>query len=189
MAEAPFRKASYRDRPEGLLGVARQFPTGLEGLQPGPDPLLLVAEAIEKPGNLGTMLRTAEAAGAAAVVVCDPATDPFNPNVVRASLGTLFSLPLVVADTTAAIAGLRRLGIRTVATTPGASTPHWEADLTGPVAVVVGSEQYGLSAAWLAAADRQVLIPMPGSVDSLNAAMAAGIVLFEAVRQRAVARG
>jgi len=189
VAEAPFRKASYRDRPEGLLGVARQFPTGLERLQPGPDPLLLVVEAIEKPGNLGTMLRTAGAAGAAAVVVCDPATDPFNPNVVRASLGTLFTVPLVVGDTPGAVARLRELGIRTVATTPAASLPHWEADLTGPLAVLVGSEQYGLSAAWLAAADTQVVIPMPGSVDSLNAAMAAGIVLFEAVRQRAVARG
>jgi len=189
VAEAPFRKASYRDRPEGLLGVARQFPTGLERLAPGPDPLLLVVEAIEKPGNLGTMLRTAEAAGAAAVIVCDPATDPFNPNVVRASLGTLFSVPLAVADTPGTISRLRELGIRTVATTPSASRPHWEADLTGPVAVVVGSEQYGLSAAWLEAADLRVVIPMPGSVDSLNAAMAAGILLFEAVRQRALAAG
>jgi TrmH family RNA methyltransferase len=189
VTESPFRKASYRDRPEGLLAVARQFPTGLERLRTGPDSLLLVVEGIEKPGNLGTMLRTAEAAGAAAVVVCDPATDPFNPNVVRASLGTLFSLPLVVGDTPGAIARLRELGIRTVATTPSASMPHWEADLTGPLAVLVGSEQYGLSAAWLAAADRKVVIPMPGSVDSLNAAMAAGIVLFEAVRQRAVAPG
>lgn len=187
VAEAPFRKASYRDRPDGLLGVARQFPTGLDRLEPSADPLLLVVEAIEKPGNLGTMLRTAEAAGATAVVVCDPATDPFNPNVVRASLGTLFSVPLVVGDTPGVIARLRALGIRTVATNPSASRAHWEADLTGAVAVVVGSEQSGLSAAWLEAADLRVVIPMPGSVDSLNAAMAAGILLFEAVRQRATA--
>ncbi len=184
MAEAPFRKASYRDRPEGLLAVARQFPTGLDRLDLGPAPLLLVVEGIEKPGNLGTMMRTAEAAGAAALIVCDPTTDPFNPNVVRASLGTLFSLPLAVADTPDAIAWLHGRGIRTVATTPAATKPHWEADLAGAVAVVVGSEQYGLSAAWLQGATEQVLIPMPGTVDSLNAAMAAGIVLFEAVRQR-----
>lgn len=189
VGEAPFRKASYRDRPEGLLAVAHQFPTGLERLRPGPDPLLLVVEGIEKPGNLGTMLRTAGAAGAAAVVVCDPATDPFNPNVVRASLGTLFTVPLFVGDTPGAVSRLRELGIRTVATTPSASTPHWEADLTGPVAVLVGSEQLGLSDAWLAAADHKVVIPMPGSVDSLNAAMAAGVVLFEALRQRTAARG
>jgi len=184
VAETPFRKASYRDRPEGLLAVARQFPTGLDHLDPGPAPLLLVVEGIEKPGNLGTMMRTAEAAGVAALIVCDPTTDPFNPNVVRASLGTLFSLPLAVADTPAAIAWLHARGIRTVATTPSAARPHWEADLTGGVAVVVGSEQYGLSAAWLQGAIERVLIPMPGTVDSLNAAMAAGIVLFEAVRQR-----
>jgi TrmH family RNA methyltransferase len=184
VAEAPFRKASYRDRPEGLLAVARQFPTDLEPLDPGTDPLFLVVEGIEKPGNLGTMLRTAEAAGAAAVIVCDPTTDPFNPNVVRASLGTLFSLPLAMADTPTTLAWLRRRGVRTVATTPSATLAHWEADLTGPVAVAVGSEQYGLSDSWIEAADQRVLIPMPGSVDSLNAAMAAGIVLFEAVRQR-----
>lgn len=184
VAEAPFRKASYRDRPEGLLAVAHQFPTGLDRLDPGPNPLLLVVEGIEKPGNLGTMMRTAEAAGAAALIVCDPTTDPFNPNVVRASLGTLFSLPLAVADTPAALDWLRSRGFRSVATTPAATRPHWEADLNGAVAVLVGSEQYGLSADWLEGADEQVLIPMPGTVDSLNAAMAAGIVLFEAVRQR-----
>ncbi len=186
VAETPFRKASYRDRPEGLIAVARQFPTGLDRIQLGTDPLLLVAESIEKPGNLGTMLRAAEAAGAAAVIVCDPTTDPFNPNVVRASLGTLFCLPLGVTSTSDVIAWLRRHGVRTVATTPGARRPHWETDLTGSVAVVVGNEQYGLSAAWLEAADYQALIPMPGSVDSLNAAMAAAIVLFEAARQRQV---
>ncbi|MFH1330572.1 MAG: TrmH family RNA methyltransferase [Actinomycetota bacterium] len=185
VAEAPFRKASYRDRPEGLLAVARQFPTGLDTLDLGPKPLLLVVEGIEKPGNLGTMMRTAEAAGAAALIVCDPTTDPFNPNVVRASLGTLFSLPLAVADTPRALAWLRTRGIRSVATTPAATRAHWEADLTGAVAVVVGSEQYGLSVAWLQGASEQALILMPGTVDSLNAAMAAGIVLFEAVRQRA----
>ena len=186
VSAAPFRKASYRDRPEGLIAVARQFPTGLERIELGDDPLLLVAESIEKPGNLGTMLRTSEAAGAAAVIVCDPTTDPFNPNVVRASLGTLFRVPLAIATTADAVAWLRRHGVHTVATTPGAARPHWETDLTGSVAVVIGSEQYGLSETWLEAADFQALIPMPGSVDSLNAAMAAGIILFEAARQREV---
>jgi TrmH family RNA methyltransferase len=184
VAADPFRKASYRDRPEGLLAVAEQFPTGLDGFDPGPDPLLLVAEAIEKPGNLGTMLRTAEAAGAAGVIVCDPTTDPFNPNVVRASLGTLFRIPLAVAGTAETVSWLRERDIRSVATTPAASAAHWQVDLAGAVAVVVGSEQYGLSGEWLEAADDRALIPMPGTVDSLNAAMAAGIVLFEAVRQR-----
>ncbi len=184
VAQTAFRKASYRDRPEGLLAVARQFPTTFDTLVVGPSPLVLVVEAIEKPGNLGTMLRTAEAAGAAAVIVCDPATDPFNPNVVRASLGTLFAVPLAVGTSAEAIGWLKAQRIRSAATTPGATIPHWEADLTGPLALVIGSEQYGLSSQWLAAAEVRVVIPMPGSVDSLNAAAAAAIVLFEAVRQR-----
>ena len=187
VAPEPFTKASYRDRPEGLIAVARQFSTALENLDPPEPALILVAESIEKPGNLGTMMRTANAAGVDAVIVCDPTTDPFNPNVVRASLGALFTVPLAVASTEATIAWLRTRGIASFATTPDTSTPHWGADLTGSSALVVGSEQYGLSTAWLDGADVRIVIPMPGSVDSLNAAMAAGVVLFEAVRQRASA--
>ena len=186
VAEAPFRKASYRDRPEGLLGVAEQFDTSLARLDLSGNPLVLVAEGIEKPGNLGTMLRTAEAAGASGVLVVDPTTDPFNPNVVRASQGTLFTVPLAVGSTPDAIATLRAAGVAIVATTPSATLPHHGADLSRPCAIAVGSEQYGLSKEWIEAADDRVVIPMPGSVDSLNAAMAAGIVLFEAVRQRAI---
>lgn len=184
VAPEPFAKASYRDRPEGLVAVARQFDTSLDRIDLDDDPLLLVVEAIEKPGNLGTMLRTADAAGVRGVVVTDPTTDPFNPNVVRASLGTLFTVPVAVTDTPAAIAHLARHGVTTFATTPDATLPHSAADLTGPVAIVVGSEQYGLSDTWLTGADERIVIPMPGSVDSLNAAMAAGIVIFEALRQR-----
>jgi RNA methyltransferase, TrmH family len=182
----PFRKASYRDRPEGLLGVARRFDTSLDVLALGDatDPLLLVAEAIEKPGNLGTMLRSAAAAGAAGVMVTDPTTDPFNPNVIRASLGLVFTVPLALTTTESAIEHLRAHGLAVVATTPEGAQAHYAVDLTGPAAIVVGSEQYGLSAAWLDAADLRVAIPMPGPADSLNAATAAAIVLFEAVRQR-----
>jgi len=187
VTEAPFRKASYRDRPEGLLAVARQFDVSLTRLDLSDNPLLLIAESIEKPGNLGTMLRTAEAAGADAVIVCDPATDPFNPNVVRASLGTLFSVPLAVAPTPDAILYLRERGIVSYAATPAALTPYFEADMAGRAALVVGSEQYGLTDTWLDEADEQLMIPMPGSVDSLNTAMSAGILLFEAVRQRTIA--
>jgi TrmH family RNA methyltransferase len=182
--EAPFHKASYRERPEGLLAVARRFDTGLDRIPLVGDPLLLVVEGIEKPGNLGTMLRTAEAAGVTGVIVADPTTDPFNPNVVRASLGTLFLVPLAVTDSATAVAHLRRARIKIIATTPAGTTAHHAAVLTGPVAIVIGSEQYGLTATWLEAADAAIVIPMPGSVDSLNAAMAAGIVLFEALRQR-----
>lgn len=188
LAEEPFRKVSYRDRPEGLLGVARTFDTTLDAIDMSGDPLVLVVESIEKPGNLGTMLRTADAAGAT-VVVCDPTTDPFNPNVVRASIGTLFTVPLAIGTSVELIDLLRSSGIRTIATTPHASRLHWDADYRGGVAVAVGSEQYGLSDAWLTAADITVKIPMGGQADSLNAAMAAGIVLFEAVRQRSLDAG
>lgn len=187
VAEAPFRKAAYRDRPEGLLAVAPHLPTALEDLTIPPDALLLVVEAIEKPGNLGTMLRTADGAGVDAVIVTDPTTDPFNPNVVRASTGSLFTVPLVVTSTEAAMARLDAEEVRTVATTPDTERAHWEADYQGSVAVVVGSEQFGLSDGWLAGASEQVRIPMAGTADSLNAAMAAGVVLFEAVRQRRTA--
>ena len=186
LAAEPFRKVSYRDRPEGLLAVAPQFPTGLDALPHGDSPLILVAEAIEKPGNLGTMLRTADAVGAHSMIVADPTTDPFNPNVVRASTGTLFTVPLAIASTANTIAWLRSNGIRIVATTPDTDMLIWNADLRGPVAIAVGAEQYGLTDAWIDAADVGVRIPMAGMADSLNAAMAAGIALFEAVRQRRV---
>lgn len=180
----PFAKASYRDRPEGLLAVADQFETGLDRIELTDNPLVLVAESIEKPGNLGTMLRTAEAAGISGVIVADPTTDPFNPNVVRASLGTLFTVPVAITDTAAAIDHLRVREVNIVATTPDATLSHYEADLAAPSALVVGSEQYGLSRQWLDGADTKVVIPMPGSMDSLNTATAAGIVVFEALRQR-----
>ncbi len=186
LAAEPFRKASYRDRPEGLLAVAPQFPTGLDALPPGDRRLILVAEAIEKPGNLGTMLRTADAAGVHAVIVADATTDPFNPNVVRASTGTLFTVPLAISSTAETIAWLKSNEVRIFATTPDTDTLFWDADMRGSVAIVVGAEQYGLSEAWLDAADARVRLPMGGMADSLNAAMAAGIALFEAVRQRRV---
>jgi TrmH family RNA methyltransferase len=184
LAEGPFRKASYRDRPEGLLGVARHFAVDLDGIRLAESPLLLVVESIEKPGNLGTMLRTAAAARVDGVIVADPTTDPFNPNVIRASLGLVFTVALAVTSSEAAIGWLGDAGVSIVATSPEASLAHYDADLTGATAIVVGSEQYGLSEAWFAAADERVRIPMPGAADSLNAATAAAVVLFEALRQR-----
>jgi TrmH family RNA methyltransferase len=148
------------------------------------DPFLLVVEAIEKPGNLGTILRSADAAGCDAVIVCDPVTDIFNPNVVRASTGVLFSVPLVVAESGPVRAWLKEKGVRAVATTPAAEQLYTSADLRGPLAIVMGSEQYGLSEFWLRESDERVRIPMAGQADSLNVAMATIITLFEAVRQR-----
>ncbi len=179
-----FRKISYRDRPEGLLALAPQIQGTLDDLTLPDKPLLLIAEQIEKPGNLGTMLRSADAAGVDAVVVCDRCTDINNPNVVRASIGTLFCLPVVEADSERTLTWLRERNIKTAAATPVASVVYTDTDFSGALAVVVGAEQYGLSDYWLENADLQVRIPMLGKCDSLNVATAATLLLYEAVRQR-----
>jgi RNA methyltransferase, TrmH family len=184
MSKDTFAKVSYRDRPDGLLAVAPQWRRTLDSLALKAPPFLLVVEAIEKPGNLGTILRSADAAGVEAVIVCDPVTDIFNPNVVRSSTGVLFSLPVVVAESAEVRTWLRAQGIRTAATTPAAPAIYTEVDLRGPLAIVMGSEQYGLSEFWLKESDLLVRIPMAGQADSLNVAMATIIALFEAVRQR-----
>lgn len=192
-----FEKLSYRDRPDGILAVAPIPSWGLETLdariaaraasrggEAAVAPLVLVVQAIEKPGNLGTMLRTADAAGVTAAIVCDRATDLWNPNVVRASVGTLFTVPVAEGESAAVRQWLRARGIRLVATSPDAELLHSDADLACPTALVIGSEQYGLDAAWLAECDERVRIPMRGEADSLNAAISAAVVLFEALRQR-----
>ena len=179
-----FAKVAYRERPDGLLAVAPQWRRALADLPVKENSFYLVVEAIEKPGNLGTILRSADAAGCDAVIVCDPVTDIFNPNVVRASTGVLFSVPLVVEESTRVHAWLKGKGVRSVATTPAAEKIYSEVDLRGPLAVVMGSEQYGLSKFWLENCDVPVRIPMAGQADSLNVAMATIITLFEAVRQR-----
>ncbi|HSY53703.1 MAG TPA: RNA methyltransferase [Opitutaceae bacterium] len=184
LTRAAFEKIAYRERPDGLLAVAPQWNRTLEELVLRPVPFLLVVEAIEKPGNLGTIMRSADAAGVDAIIMCDPVTDIFNPNVVRASTGVLFAIPIVVAESTAVHAWLREKKIRAVATTPSAETLYTGADLRGPLALVMGSEQFGLGEFWLKKADLRVRIPMAGQADSLNVAMATIITLFEAVRQR-----
>jgi len=191
VAESVFGRLSYREGPDGVLGIARAFDTGLVRIELGADPLVLVVAEVEKPGNLGTMLRSASAAGAAAVVVADPVTDVFNPNVVRSSQGALFGVPVAVGDSAEVLAWLRRHRLPVYAAGPGGMQPYWRLPLSGPSALVVGSEHRGLPADWLDAADEQVVIPMPGSggVDSLNAAAAAAVLLFEAVRQRAAPDG
>ncbi len=185
LSKEAFAKAAYRERPDGLLGVAPQWQRTLDSLTLPENPFILVIEAIEKPGNLGTILRSADAAGCDAVIVCDPVTDLFNPNVVRASTGVLFSVACVVDESQRVHAWLKARGIRSIATTPAATALYSDSDLTGPLAIVMGSEQYGLSDFWLRAADLPVRIPMAGQADSLNVAMATLITLFEAVRQRA----
>lgn len=184
MAEVPFRKASIRQNPDGVLAVASHLDTSLSRLAPSPRPLILVVESIEKPGNLGAMLRTCDAFGVEALVVADPTTDVHNPNVVRASQGAMFTVPVAVASVRDVREWMGEHGIRLVATTPDAPRSVWEENLESGVAVAVGAEHLGLTTEIVKGADAVVHIPMTGRVDSLNASVAAAVVLFEAVRQR-----
>ncbi|MBR7121570.1 MAG: RNA methyltransferase [Lentisphaeria bacterium] len=177
-------KVTYRDRPEGLLAVARMRSHELEKLPEFDAPLYLVAETIEKPGNLGSMLRSADAAGADALIVCERKTDLYNPNVIRASTGAIFSVPVAVCDNDSALRYLRERSIKILAATPHTDFKYTDVDLTQGVAVVVGAEQTGLTDFWMDQADLKVNIPMLGKIDSLNVASAATILLYEAARQR-----
>ncbi len=179
-----FSKMTYRDRPEGLLALAPQVRGTLADLTLPPNPLLIVAESIEKPGNLGSLLRSADAAGVHGVIVCDRCTDINNPNVVRSSIGTLFSLPVVEAESEETLAWLHARNIRVLAATPHTDHLYTDVDMTAGVAIVVGTEQIGLSDAWMNRADLKVRIPMLGQIDSLNVACATTILLYEDVRQR-----
>lgn len=185
-----FEKIAYRERPEGLLAVGPQPSTTLSELQDklGPHSLVIVAEAIEKPGNLGTILRSADAAGADAVIVCDRCTDIYNPNVVRASTGVIFSMPIVECSSQEGLDFLRKLNFKTLAATPHAEALHFDVDLTERVALIVGNEQFGLTDLWMNEADLKVRIPMLGMADSLNVSQATTILLFEAVRQRVMSK-
>lgn len=179
-----FKKISYRDRPDGLLAVAPQVHLGLKDLKLAENPFLLVAESIEKPGNLGTILRSSDAAGVDGVIVCDRTTDIHNPNVVRSSVGTLFTQPVIEEAGDETLAFLKKEKIAIVAATPHAKKEFTEVDLTVPLAIVVGTEQYGLSETWMKSADITVRIPMFGVADSLNVASATTLLLYEVVRQR-----
>ena len=184
VTSAVFEKIAYRENPDGCLAVFPWAQRTLTNLHLSDSPLLLVAESIEKPGNLGAILRSADAVGADALMVCDPTTDVTNPNVVRASKGTLFTVPVVEASSADALQWLREQHIIIIAATPQAEPTYTEADLRGPVAIVVGAEDAGLSETWLKQADLVVRIPMRGRVNSLNVATATTLLLYEAVRQR-----
>ncbi len=182
--EKVFSHLSYRDRPDGLIAIARQKSLSLEELRLQPNPLLIIAESIEKPGNLGSIIRSSDAAGADGVIVCDKCTDLFNPNVVRSSVGTLFTVPIAEESSQNTFDWLKKENIAIVAATPSASDIYYDADLRGPIAIAVGTEQYGLSKLWLERADIRIKIPMLGKADSLNVATATTLLLFEALRQR-----
>lgn len=182
--EQVFRKVSYRDRPDGLLSIAPQRHLNLKDIENIKNPLFIVAEAIEKPGNLGTILRSADAVKADGVIVCDRCTDIFNPNVVRASVGTLFTLPVIEAEGKQTLEWLKKQGITILAATPAAQEEFTRVDMRVPLAIAVGTEQLGLSKLWMEEASLQVRIPMLGVADSLNVAMATTLLMYEALRQR-----
>jgi TrmH family RNA methyltransferase len=184
VSKAVFEKMAMRENSGGILAVAEMKTHRLEQLQVSANPLLLVLESVEKPGNLGAILRTADAAGVDAVICCDVQTDVYNPNVIRSSLGCVFTTPLAVASSTDTISWLKQHGCRIYCTWLEASIPYTQADYTQACAIVLGAEATGLTAAWTTQADANIIIPMCGHADSLNVSVSAAIVVFEARRQR-----
>lgn len=188
-SESAFSKLSYRDRPDGLVAIAKQRHGTLQELGSkiaNKTPFLLIVEAIEKPGNLGMILRSADAVGVDAVIVCDRCTDLFNPNVVRASVGTLFTQLILETSSQCMLEFLRAKSIQIVAATPHAKQMYTQTDLKGPIAIVMGTEQLGLSKIWMDQAEIQASIPMLGIADSLNVGAATTLMLYEALRQRSI---
>ncbi len=182
-------RLAFGDRSDGLVAVIRTPPLDLRRLRLPAEPLVVVAEAVEKPGNLGAILRSADGAGADALIAADPRTDIFNPNAIRASLGTIFAVPIAVATTADTIAWLRAAGIGIVVARVDGAVPYTEVDLRGPLAIVLGSEAHGLAGDWTGPGIVAASLPMLGIADSLNVAAAGAILLYEARRQRGHAAG
>jgi TrmH family RNA methyltransferase len=179
-----FEKIAYGARHEGVVAVARTPELSLDKLKLPDDPLVAVLVGIEKPGNVGAVLRSADGAGVAAVVVADGGTDLFNPNTIRASLGTVFTLPIAEATSEEALAWLREHGVAIYAARPDAVQQYSDTDLTGPTAIVLGSEAEGLGRQWQAPEVRAIKLPMHGAADSLNVSATAAVLFYEARRQR-----
>ncbi len=178
-----YEKISYGDRNEGLMAIAQPKYSSFFDLPSKDDLFILVIEQVEKPGNLGAILRTADGVGVDGIIVCDAKTDIYNPNVIRSSLGTIFSTKVVVSSVAPTFDFLKSKGVKICATSPDADFIYSKADLKAPVAIVVGSEQEGLSRFWLSKADLKVRIPMRGKADSLNVSTSTAILLYEALRQ------
>ena len=184
VSPAVYKKIAYREGTEGAVAVMHQKNTTLTHLNLPPNPLIIVMESIEKPGNIGAMLRTADAAQVDAVLICDPHCDLYNPNLIRASIGALFTRQVVVCTSIEALTWLLHHQISIFAATLQHSVPYHTQNYRSPCAIVVGSEAHGLSPLWRDAACARIHIPMSGAVDSLNVSVSAAILLFEAIRQR-----
>ncbi|MGD0900911.1 MAG: RNA methyltransferase [Thermoguttaceae bacterium] len=184
VAEPVFKKLAFGQRAEGVLGVADMPERTLDNLLLPERPLVAVLERVEKPGNVGAVLRSADAAGLSALVVADARTDLYNPNTIRASLGTVFTMPVCKATGREVLAWLRRSGLQILAARVDGSVPYTQADYRGPTAIVLGSEAAGLTPLWSAEDIRAVRLPMLGVADSLNVSAAAAVLFYEARRQR-----
>lgn len=181
-----FEKIAYREGSDGLLAVAIPKYSDLKDFKPKNNPLIIVLETVEKPGNLGAIMRTADAAGVDAVIIADPRTDLFNPNAIRASIGTIFSVPLFSCSSEECIEWLRANKIKIYCTYLKASIDYLDADFKQGSAIVMGTEATGISDIWVEAADQNLIIPMNGIADSLNVSVTTAVVVFEAIRQRRV---
>lgn len=179
-----YEKIAYRGTTEGMLAVVRAKALTLSSLHLKDRPLVMVLESVEKPGNLGAVLRSADAAQADAVIVCDPLTDLYNPNLIRSSIGAIFTVPCVACSTDECIRFLKAHGIRILTAQLQDSHLYYDTDMRCGTAIVMGTESTGLTDTWRQAADAHIRIPMLGRLDSLNVSVSAAILLFEAVRQR-----
>jgi TrmH family RNA methyltransferase len=177
---------AYRGTTEGIIGWAVPKDHDLKNIQLSDNPLILVVDAVEKPGNLGAILRTADATGIDALIISDSRTDVYNPNVIRSSLGAVFSTQVGVEESGVVIEWLKKNKIKIFCTALTASRPYTEINYSVPSAIVMGSEATGLSESWLNESDQNIIIPMKGIVDSMNVSVSTGIVLFEAIRQRKI---
>ena len=186
VSRAVFEKISYRDNPDGWLAIFPIPYTTFDDLTLSETPLLIIAESVEKPGNLGGVLRTADAAHVDAILLCDPRVDAWNPNVVRASRGAVFSVPVIESENATALEWLRQKKLQVLAATPSADVAYTGVDMRQPVAIAVGTEDEGLTDFWLSNADIKVKIPMMGKVNSLNVSVSTALIVYEAVRQRSL---
>lgn len=182
-----YEKIAYRGSTEGVVAIVRERKTSLGDIAPGNDgkaPLYVVLEKVEKPGNLGAILRSADASGVDAVIVCDPLTDIYNPNIIRGSIGAVFTVPTVTCDSAECIDFLKARGVQVLTAQLQDSNLYYDQDMTLPTAIVMGTEATGLTDQWRKAADAHIRIPMLGKLDSLNVSVSAAILMYEAVRQR-----
>lgn len=179
-----FEKIAYRGSTEGLIALAEPKFYNLNDLKLRENPLVIILESVEKPGNLGAILRTADAAIVDAVIICDPLTDIYNPNTIRSSVGCVFTNQVIAASSDQTISWLKEKGIQSFAAALTATENYHETDMTGPSAIVMGTEAVGLTDKWLKNTDKQIIIPMSGEIDSLNVSASTAILVFEAMRQR-----